>query len=376
MNSDLGSSPAEGHDGEPPRPGILDTPEGVRQLSLLGLFSIGLLYTIYIAKPVLIPVILAMLFNFIFKPFQRVLVRLGLNRIVSATLILIAILGVISVGSYNLASPFVDWVERIPANIRQAEEKMNKVTEAFKRLGRVAQRVDEITELQNGESRPSVEVREKKLTQSVLESAQQMFVYLIMSLILLFFMLVYGDILLDKFSGAGGTLEMLAEIHAYMSHYLFTITAINIVLGMCIALGMYMLGMPNPMLWGAMGTMLNFIPYLGAWVGVGTITLVAIVTFDSTAHIVMVPFTYFFLTSTEGNFVTPIILGQRFTLNPIVIFVWLIFWGWIWGVAGAFIAVPLLVAFKILCDHTESLKPVADLITITKEEEARARRGD
>jgi hypothetical protein len=88
-----------------------------------------------------------------------------------------------------------------------------------------------------------------------------------------------------------------------------------------------------------------------------------------------VPFIYFLLTSTEGNFITPIMLGQRFTLNPIVIFVWLIFWGWIWGVAGAFIAVPLLVAFKILCDHIESLRPVGEFITITKEDEARAARG-
>lgn len=353
-------------------PGILDRPGGVRQLSLVGLLSIGILYTVHIAKPVLIPIILALLLNFIFRPLQRLLLRFRINRIVAASMILISIMGVITVGGYSLATPFVDWVERIPSNIRQAERKLDKVTDAFQRLGRVAKSVDELAELQDEEPRTLIEVREKKFTVSVLEAVQQLLLYLLVSLILLFFTLVYGDILLNKMSDLGGTVEVLTEIHSYMSKYLFTITTINVVLGTCVATAMYFLGMPNPMLWGAMATVLNFIPYLGAWVGVGTMALVGLVTFDTTIQIFLAPFVYFLLTSTEGNFVTPIILGQRFTLNPIIIFVWLIFWGWIWGVAGAFIAVPLLVAFKILCDHSESLQPISDVITITREDEARA----
>jgi len=354
-------------------PGILDRPGGVRQLSLVGLLSIGILYTVHIAKPVLIPIMLALLLNFIFRPSQRLLLRVGFNRIVAASMILIAILGVIGVGSYSLATPFVDWVERIPSNIRQAERKLDKVTDAFQRLGRVAKSVDELAELQDDEDAPTlIQVREKKFAVSVLEAVQQLLLYILVSLILLLFTLVYGDILLNKMSDLGGTVEVLTEIHSYMSKYLFTITTINIALGICVATAMYFLGMPNPMLWGAMATVLNFIPYLGAWVGVGTMAMVGLVTFDNTVQIVLAPFAYFLLTSTEGNFITPIILGQRFTLNPIIIFVWLIFWGWIWGVTGAFIAVPLLVAFKILCDHSELLQPISDVITISKEDEVRA----
>lgn len=377
MTSDRESSSRKSAPAPGAAPGILDRPGGVRQLSLVGLLAIGILYTIYIAKPVLIPIILALLLNFIFRPSQRLLLRLGLNRIVAASMILMVILGVITVGGYSLAGPFVGWVERIPSNVRQAERKLDKVTETFQRLGRVARSVDELAELQDEEQeRTLIEVREKKFTVSVLEAVQQLLLYLLVSLILLFFTLVYGDILLSKMGGLGKTVEVLTEIHSYMSKYLFTITAINIVLGMCVATAMYFLGMPNPMLWGAMATVLNFIPYLGAWVGVGTMALVALVTFDNTFQIFLAPFCYFLLTSTEGNFITPIILGQRFTLNPIIIFTWLIFWGWIWGVAGAFIAVPLLVAFKILCDHSELLRPVSDVITITKEDEARAAAGD
>jgi predicted PurR-regulated permease PerM len=269
--------------------GMLERPAGIRQLSLIGLFSIGLLYTIHIAKPVLVPVMMAMLLNFIFKPFQRMLLRFGLNRIVAATVILIAILGVIAVGGYTLATPFVDWVERIPANVRQADAKLDRVTGAIKRLGRAAQQVEEITEMQEPGARPSVEIRERRFTLTVIEVAQQLFVFLMLSLILLFFMLVYGDILLAKLSAAGGTLEVLGEIHDYMSKYLFTITTINAILGLCVAVAMYLLGMPNPMLWGAMCALLNFVPYLGAWVGVGTITLVSLVTFDATLQIAWCP---------------------------------------------------------------------------------------
>lgn len=353
---------------------MLETPGGWRTLSLIGLACFGLLYTIHIAKPVLIPIMMAMLFDFIFRPLQRLLMRLGVNLYVSATLILLAIFGIIFVGSYSLSGPFVSWIDRMPSNIRAADEKLDDVTQALRRLGRAAEQVDAITEMKPEGSSPSVEVREKKFIQSVLEVGQQLFVYLMLSLIMLWFILVYGDVLVDKLAGTGETMVVVREIHDYMSKYLFTITVINVSLGLCISVAMFLLGMPNPVLWGAMGTLLNFIPYLGGWIGVGAMTLVSIVTFDTTLSIFLPPFTYMMLTSTEGNFITPIILGQRFTLNPIVIFVWLMFWGWIWGVAGAFIAVPLLVALKISCDHNESLRWISDFITISKDDMARAKQ--
>jgi len=108
--------------------------------------------------------------------------------------------------------------------------------------------------------------------------------------------------------------------------------------------------------------LLNFIPYLGAMVGVAVVAVVAFLTFDAAATAVVPPLVYLGLTALEGSFITPTILGNRLTLNPLMIFAGIIFWGWMWGVVGALLAVPLLASAKIVCDHVERLKPVGELL--------------
>jgi predicted PurR-regulated permease PerM len=125
---------------------------------------------------------------------------------------------------------------------------------------------------------------------------------------------------------------------------------------------MYLLGMPNPLLWGVMAAILAYIPYLGSLVGIGTVTVVAILTFDEMLRILMVPAIYFALDSIEANLVTPTILGQRLALNPVILFIWLIFCGWIWGITGALLAVPLLAIIKIMSDQVEQLAPIGEFL--------------
>jgi predicted PurR-regulated permease PerM len=121
--------------------------------------------------------------------------------------------------------------------------------------------------------------------------------------------------------------------------------------------------MPNPVLWGVMAAILNFIPYIGAIVGMGILTLVAFLTFDGLAAVMLAPGSYFALNLLEEYLVLPLIMSHRLTLNPVVIFVWLIFWGWLWGIPGALLAVPLLAIFKIVCQSIEPLAPVAEFLS-------------
>jgi predicted PurR-regulated permease PerM len=125
---------------------------------------------------------------------------------------------------------------------------------------------------------------------------------------------------------------------------------------------MFLLGMPNAILWGVMAAVLNFIPYLGALVGIGTIGLVALLTFDEPALIVLPPLTYFALTTFEAYFVTPSLLARRLTLNPVAVFLALILFTWMWGTAGALLAVPMLATFKLCCDHVDELEPVGTML--------------
>jgi predicted PurR-regulated permease PerM len=125
---------------------------------------------------------------------------------------------------------------------------------------------------------------------------------------------------------------------------------------------MFLLGMPNPVLWGVMAGSLNFIPYLGAITSATILTLVALLTFEEVGRAVVVPLVFVVLTSLEGLIVTPTVVGRRLSLNPVAIFIWLIFWGWLWGIAGTLLAVPLLAVLKIVCDHVKPLAAVGEFL--------------
>ena len=125
---------------------------------------------------------------------------------------------------------------------------------------------------------------------------------------------------------------------------------------------MWLLGLPNPVLWGVMAGFLHFIPFLGALVGISIVTLVAAMTFDGLGAVLAVPAVYFALNVLEEYVILPLVIGKRLLLNPVVVFLWLIFWGWMWGIAGALMAVPLLVIVKIICERVEPLGAISEFI--------------
>jgi predicted PurR-regulated permease PerM len=155
---------------------------------------------------------------------------------------------------------------------------------------------------------------------------------------------------------------MFFQIERGISQYLLTFTAINVCLGIVIGTGMWLIGMPNPVLWGVMAGCLNFMPYIGAFVGSGVVFLVAALSFDSMGQALLAPAIYAAANTIEGNVITPLILGRSMRLNPIFIFLSVVLWGWMWGVGGALIAVPLLAMTKIACAHSRRLQSVATLL--------------
>lgn len=155
---------------------------------------------------------------------------------------------------------------------------------------------------------------------------------------------------------------MVAETEREISRYLFTVSTINAGLGVAVGATMWAWGMPNPVLWGVLAAFLNYIPYLGAAAGVAITFLVAAVLFDDLCWFA-VPLSYLFLTSLEGTVVTPVILGRRFAVDPVVVFLWLTFWGWLWGIGGALLAMPLLVALRIVSERTPAMNGIARLLS-------------
>jgi predicted PurR-regulated permease PerM len=186
-------------------------------------------------------------------------------------------------------------------------------------------------------------------------------------LVLLFFLLATGDVLLQKTvrvmptrADKARVVEIVRQIESQMARYFGTVTLINAGLGIATGIAMYALGMPNPVLWGAMAFAFNYCPYLGAAASLVVLTVVAALTFDGLKEVLAVPAVFFAFTVIEGQLLSPLILGRNLILNPVVILLSMLFWAWLWGVVGALLAVPILVGFKIFCEHDERLKPLGE----------------
>jgi predicted PurR-regulated permease PerM len=189
------------------------------------------------------------------------------------------------------------------------------------------------------------------------------------TLVLLYLLLASGDLFLHKLVHVMPTLrekkravEISHEIQQNISNYLFSVSLINIGLGVAVSVGLYFLGVPNAAMWGMLVAVLNFVPYFGPVVGVMLLATVGLLTFDPLWQGILPAAWYLLLHLLEANFITPVLLGRRFTLNPVVVFVSLIFWTWLWGVPGALLSVPILVSVKVVCDRFPRLSPVSELL--------------
>jgi predicted PurR-regulated permease PerM len=156
--------------------------------------------------------------------------------------------------------------------------------------------------------------------------------------------------------------EISHEVQQNISNYLFSVSFINLGLGVVVSGGLYFIGVPNAAMWGVFVAVANFIPYLGPFAGVLVLGAVGLLTFGSLWQGLLPPVWYLLLHTLEANLITPMLLGRRFTLNPVVIFVSLIFWTWLWGVPGALLSVPILVSIKVVGDRVPAMSPVSELL--------------
>jgi predicted PurR-regulated permease PerM len=350
---------------------FLQGPLDVRALSLSVLTIIALGATLYVARAILMPIVLALLLSFLLAPAVQGLTQLRLPEPLGAAVVLLAILGVAGLGTYGLWEPATQWIQQLPKSVRQIEAKMRPVKQSVEELSETTKKVEEMTLVGSGTAPTTVEVNVQRpsLTGTVINQTLSLLATVGAVTILLYFLLASGDLFLLKLVRVLPRLEdkkiavaIVREVRHDISRYLSTITLINAGLGLAVGITMSWLGMPNPVLWGVMTGCFNFIPYLGAVSSAIILTLVALLTFDGLDRALLVPSMFMGLTTLEGFFVTPMIVGQRLTLNPVAIFIWLTFWGWLWGVPGMLLAVPLLATLKIVCDHIRPLNPVGEFL--------------
>jgi predicted PurR-regulated permease PerM len=347
---------------------LLQKPFDVRSIALSGLFVLAVFYTIYFMRSVLLPIVLALLLSYLLRPMVRGLARLKIPLPVGAAFILIGLFSLVGYGMSALAAPAVAWIQQAPAGLTELQHKLLPVK---KSVAQVTQATGEIEKLAttDGENK-AVEVKRHTITETVFMRTPEFIASAVLLCILLYFLLLYDQVFIAKLVKLLPTLadkkkavSIAHDIESQVSRYLFTITAINVCLGLAVGTAVGLLGLRNPVMWGVMVALLNFVPYLGALTGVICMTIGAVLSFDSLGYALIFPAVYLAFGTLEGSFITPWVMGRSLTLNPVMILLSLTFWGWMWGIVGIILAVPILAAFKIFCAHIKPMEPFAEFLS-------------
>lgn len=351
------------------RPGgtAVHSPTNAPTVALVGLFTLAVLYTLFLARPVLLPIVLATVLALVLWPVVRWLKQRHVPEWLGALVVLLLLCGGLAWGVFTLSAPASAWLQTAPEAVRRIEARVRVFKETVHDIGQATTQVENLTNI--GKPAAAVTVREPGLGALLLSGTWDVVASLGVVVFLAYFLLASGDLFLRKLVTALPRLRdrklavaLSHEIQASVSAYLFAISAINAAFGVAVGTAMYALGVPNPVLWGAMAALLNFIPIIGPLVGIGIITAVALLSFPTITTAAPPVLAYLTLHILEGSFLTPLILSRRFTLNPVVVVLGLFFWGWIWGIPGVLLSMPLLVSIKILCDHMPTLAVVGDFL--------------
>ena len=351
-----------------------------RALGITVLAVLAVLYSLYFARDFLLPIVFALLLDFLFSPLVRTLARWHIRPPVGAGLVVVMVLGLVSLGVYELSGPVQGWASRAPQTVATAQSKLRALLQPIARMSSTAEQVQRATDVVGGGEKPAqVVVQGPTLLARVFGTTQRFVVGALETLVLLFFLLAAGDLFLQKLVKVLPTVhdkrtavEVARKVEASISTYLLTALAVNLGEGVVVAGAMYLLGMPNPLLWGALVVVLEFVPYLGAAAIAIVLTLAGLTVFDTVGQALLPPAVFLAINLVQGNLVSPMLLADRLTLNPVAIIVGLAFWWSVWGIPGAFLAVPLLATLKIISDHVAVLAPVGEFLGRRDERERRA----
>ena len=348
---------------------LLRGPFDIKSIALTGLFVLAVFYTMYFMRAMLLPLVLALLLSYLLAPLVRLLGSIRINAPFGAALVLLSLVGLLIYGVSRLAEPASDWLEKAPYSLRQIEQKILPLKKPMEKVAQASGEIEKLTTTAEPQAQ-TVVVKRNALAESFVTQTPEFVASGVVMLILLYFLLAYDGVFLTKivkaiprFADKKRAVSMVREIEMQISRYLLTITLINIGLGIAVGTTVHLLGLRNPIMWGVLVATLNFIPYLGALTGIVCMTLGAVLSFDSVGYAMVFPASYLIIATLEGNFITPLVLGRSLTLNPVVILIALAFWGWMWGISGMILAVPILATFKIFCDHIEPMAPIGEFMS-------------
>jgi predicted PurR-regulated permease PerM len=348
---------------EAPSPG---TTLSLNTAFLGGLFLIALLAACYAAAQIILPIVLAFVLKAVLQPVVRALQRIGLRGVAAAFLIVLSLVALFVVLGILLANPLASWIAQLPDALPRIQARLSFLSSPIRSLQKA---LAHIQNLAPGSATLSITVETNSLAQLLLREARIVAEGAFATLLILFFILVSGDTFLRRlveilpdFRAKRRAVDISQQIEQDISVYLATITTMNILVGVATGAMAWLCGLGDPLLWGTVAFVLNYVPILGPTVGFIIFMAAGLVAIEPLWAAFVPAALYLLIHIAEGETITPMLLARRFTINPVLIILALIFWYWMWGVPGAILATPMLAISKIICDRIAALKPIGHFI--------------
>ncbi len=344
-------------------------------LSILATF-----YTLYFASEIVLPFVLAGVLNLLLSgPMRFLHHRLHIPKILAALVLILVLFGLVGGIGAAISVPASGWISKAPESLPALQAKLAFLNGPIRAAQDAMSRLQALMDQTGGNlphgSQPVIRVQPSQTAgltsvgSSLLLGTRFFLGQVFTMLLMLFFLLYDGDSLLRRvieimptWADKRRAAQIANEIEHNVSLYLATITGMNLLVGIANFTQCWLLGLPNPLLWGVLAFLLNYIPILGPLTGIVIYFFVGLFSFNSVLQALLPPAVYFGIHLLEGETITPMLLARRFTLNPVLVMGSLMFWDWLWGIPGAFLSVPLLAVFKIVCDHVEFLTPIGHIV--------------
>lgn len=342
---------------------------------LKALLLLAAIYTLFLAKSLLIPLFFSAFIALLLSPLVTLAKRYYVPRTLSAALLMALLVTPFTFLGLELAEPAERWMHSLPEIAGQITEEIEEISETLKAGAENASQEpkqesssffswfnDEEEPQPNPEDESSVteQIKQNSIEMGIamLGNAPLLIAQVFACLILIFFLLVFGPGLFGVFirdfpvvTDRQRTVVLVGQIQSELSAYIVTISMINFLLGVSTAVIFTYLGIDDAMLWGALVALMNFVPYLGGLVSCSILLVAGAVQYGLTSTAFLPPIVFFCLNVLESQLITPSVLGKSMRLNPLLIILWIAIMGWLWGVVGALLAVPILMSVKIILEN-------------------------
>jgi len=337
------------------------------RISLTGMILLALVYTVVLGKSLLVPLVLAGFIGLALNPIVVAAARMRIPRwLASVTVMVMLGVGLVSAIA-TLSTPALNWFHEAPMAMRAFAPKIKPMTQQIEAASRATQNLVGGAATRNA---PQAATGFAFTAWDIVAGAPKVLASVLTVALLVFFFLVYGDEILRRaveisptFAYKRHTVSIVRSIQVEVSSYLLMTAAINVTLGLVTAGMLYLYDVPDPLLWGTVATVANFIPYVGAITTTTVLAIVGVLHFQELGPAMLPAATFAGITAIEGNMLTPMLQGRRSRLSPVAILLWLLIWGWLWGIPGALLAVPMLTCVKLITARLRGWEWFAHIIS-------------